>query len=194
MEMMNGFRFSVLDWVVAVLLTVLAVVKTVLLLTVGQSDDLEWFYFGTRIVYDVVLLWALFSIWRMAKWQERKTGAIMAFIVVMVVNYLFGFANQIPALNGMMGTEVYAVVYGIIGFLILVLGIIVAVQLFKDKVRPLGTIMVLYALLPWLSGIVTPLLLMSGTMVVGHLLSLVNTVVVALLFLFRNTPGEEEED
>lgn len=189
---MNKYRFSLLEWCVAAGVVLLGTVNSL-------PDDLlgscaAWFRFVFKLLYEAVILWALFCMYRKARYEDRKHGVIMLFMIVTFLLYLNGLLLRVVPGGAGHPSNLMMLVMGLLGFLLLVVGIVLVVRLFKDRVRPLGTIMVLYVMLPFLFGILAPLLSMMANPVVPILTDLIQAVVVALMFLFRNAEGISLDD
>ena len=83
---------------------------------------------------------------------------------------------------------------GAFGFVMFVAGIVATVRLFLDGVKPLGTIMVLYIVVPLVINIMLPIVMRAYSPVASALVGVLSAVLVALLFLFRNAPGVMDDE
>lgn len=190
------------EWVVAALLLLLGVWSAVQLagkhLGLPVEGTLELLpplgktvYMVFTVVYTVVLLWALGGMYRMAQWQERHAGLMGAFMAVVAADELCNLVQTALVLytdEGVAGLDFFTALFSVLEMLTMLMGIVVTVRLFLDDVRPLGTILVAFVLLP----VVFRLLWTPAWNTVVSLLLM--TVVVALMFLFRRAPGRMDED
>ena len=189
------------EWAVASVLLLSGVGLSVLLL---QTEDCyltmlplgcKVFYMAFCVLYAVVLLWALGGMYRMARWQERGAGLLEAFWIVTAADevcHMVQTALILFTVRGVEGLDVFTVLFSVMEVLTMLLGVVVTVRLFHDAVKPLSTILVAFVVLPLLAGLLLPsveLMSLGGTLAM-----LLMTVLVALLFLFRNAPGEVDEE
>lgn len=183
------------EWAVAAVPLLLAIVRVVLAVTgdtaLDNSTTASRVYFiVASVLYNAVVLWALWCIYRMARWQERKSTVFLVFFIVMLLEAVYSLSQQfIP-----IGVKTATAVMGAFGFVMFVAGIVATVRLFHDGVKPLGTIMVLYIVVPLVINIMLPIVMRAYSPVASALVGVLSAVLVALLFLFRNAPGVMDDE
>ena len=183
------------EWAVAAVPLLLAIVRVVLAVTgdtaLDNSTTASRVYFiVASVLYNAVVLWALWCIYRMARWQERKSTVFLVFFIVMLLEAVYSLSQQfIP-----IGVKTATAVMGAFGFVMFVAGIVATVRLFHDGVKPLGTIMVLYIVVPLVINIMLPIVMRAYSPVASALVGVLSALLVSLMFLFRNAPGVMEEE
>lgn len=184
---MNVKDFKLWEWAVAALVVLLSIVS----LTLAITDSAATLPFSSAagIVTAIVLLWSLWCIRRMALLQDRKASIFLVFFIIYLLFRLFLLLSQ--PLH--VAPNVSIAVQGVFGVALLVCGIVATVQLFHDGVKPLGTIMVLYILLPILLTLLIPFVA-RPTNAIHNGVGLLIAALVALMFLFRNAPGQTDEE
>ena len=182
------------EWAVAAVPLLLALVRVVMALIGDTALDTTTASricsIVSSVLYNAVVLWAIWRIWHIAQWQERKSTIFLIFFIVLLLYAVYSLLQQFLQIGG--GTEV--AVSSAFGFLMFVLGIVATVRLFHDGVKPLGTIMVLYIVVPLAINIMQPIVLRTYSPMAVALVGVLSAVLVALLFLFRNAPGEMDEE
>ena len=189
------------EWALAVLLALAGTTSAVLVSAAGgdlptMTDGAKVFWLAASLLESVVLLWALWDMYRMARWQERKPGLMLAFWIVTFADMVCQLAQSAmmcfagPMASGMVLLPTAAT---IAHSLVLLVALVVTVRLFHDAVRPLCTVLVAYVVLPLAAAILLPVVRVSPAVAqaVGALLT---TLAVALLFLFRMSPGADDEE
>lgn len=184
------------EWVVAAVPLLLAIVRVVLAITDNTSLDTatmaSWvYYIAASVLYNAVLLWAIWCIYRMAWLQGgRETTVFLVFFIMILLNAVYGLLQQFLPI----GLKMVLVVAGVLGFLKFVAGIAATVRLFHDGVKPLGTIMVLYIVVPMAINIMLPIVMRTYNPVASALVGVLSALLVSLMFLFRNAPGEVDDE
>ncbi len=188
------------EWLVAGLLMLTVIVAAVLLLRYGTTLQLlpmgsKVYYMVFCVLYAVVLLWALYGMYRMACWQGRASGLLGAFWFVVAADELCNLVQTALILFtklGVNGLDVFTALFSVMEMLTWLFGIVVVVRLFHDGVKPLSIILVAFVVLPIAVGLLLPPIEMLSA--VSVLSMLVMTAVVALMFLFRKAPGTVDDN
>jgi hypothetical protein len=175
------------EWAVAAVPLLLAIVRVVLAVTgdtaLDNSTTASRVYFiVARVLYDAVVLWAIWCIYRMARWQERKSTVFLVFFIVMLLDAVYSLLQYFLPIEVKTATAVTAA----FGFVMFVVGIVAIVRLFHDGVKPLGTIMVLYIVVPLAINIMLPIVMRAYNPVASALVGVLSALLVSLMFLFRN--------
>lgn len=192
---MKTQKFKSWEWAVAAVPLLLAIVRVVLAVTGNTALDANAtasrvYFIAANVLYNAVVLWALWCIYRMARWQERKSTVFLVFFIVMLLDAVYSLSQQFIPIEVKTATAVTAA----FGFVMFVAGIVATVRLFHDGVKPLGTIMVLYIVVPMIINIMLPIVMRAYNPVVSALVGVLSALLVSLIFLFRNAPGEMEEE
>ena len=183
------------EWAVAAVPLLLAVIRVVLAVVGNNELDTDTtasqvYFAAARVLYDAVVLWAIWCIYRMARWQERKSTVFLVFFIVMLLDAVYSLLQYFLPIEVKTATAVTAV----FGFVMFVVGIVAIVRLFHDGVKPLGTIMVLYIVVPLAINIMLPIVMRAYNPVASALVGVLSALLVSLMFLFRNAPGEMDEE
>ena len=194
MNILNECRVKTLDWCVVAVLMLLSIGSAVLVAAGYGSETTvkaaSVYYEMTSVLQTVILLWAVWCIYRMAKWQERKSAVFLVFFIALLLN---GVCSPLVE-HFVEDSNLQVGVTAAFGLLLFITGIVATVRLFHDGVKPLGTILVLYIVVPMIINISIPLLIKTGIALAYAITGVLSTALVALVFLFRNALGRMEED
>ncbi len=192
---MKTQKFKFWEWAVAAVPLLLAIVRVVLAITGNTALDAaatasRVYFIAANVLYNAVVLWALWCIYRMARWQERKSTVFLVFFIVMLLDAVYSLLQPFIPIEVKTATAVTAA----FGFVMFVAGIVATVRLFHDDVKPLSTIMVLYIVVPMIINIMLPIVMRAYNPVVSALVGVLSALLVSLIFLFRNAPGEMDDE
>lgn len=181
------------EWIVAAVPLLMALAGIVVVAmgnnAPGPASGL-YFTFVTNWLYKAVALWALWCMYRMARWQERKSTVFLVLFIIVLLNGLYTSLQHYCPIDH----KVNVVTMGLFGLLMFVVGTLAAVRLFHDKVKPMGLVMVLWIIVPLAINLLIPIAA-RGNMPMAHAISwMFSALLVSLMFLFRNAPGEMADD
>ena len=186
---MEKYRIKAWEWAVAAMPLLVALFRLCMSDTPEVAVGTAKVYtFVSSLIYSAVELWAIWCIYRMARWQERKSWPFMALFVVALLSAVISLVQIFFPLGG----NAQIALRGAIGLLMLVAGIVATVRLFSDGVKPLGLIMVLWIIVPMVISLVIPAAFRAHMLLAYAVEGILSAVLVSLMFLFRNAPGEVE--
>lgn len=183
------------------------VVYVLLFMTIGKMlfaiYDLwaEWVPVYNKVYmffYALVLFWAVWRLTRGSKVSGLKYGVWMAYFCIMVMAYLLSWTMPlfVKGSDDYIASTITTSVSGVFNIIELILVIIIVVELFKKRIKPLNILMLLMEAVPLVVGITESVLigiLIKYDNADGNIIDvivavswLLSSIVLALLFLHRN--------
>ena len=203
---MENSKHKWYEWLVAYIVVLMAIGKLVFA-TYGLWA--EWVPVYDKVflaLYAVVMIWAVWRLARGSKVSGLKYGVWMAYFCITVIAYLFSWTMPLIV----QGSEDYITstittsISGVFNIVGLILAIIIIVELFKKKIKPLNILMLMTEALPLLIGLVQSIVIgilvryedsdSNVIPVIVAISTLLTSIVLALLFLHRNDLNKTTQD
>ena len=195
---MESSKHKWYEWFVAYVLVFMTIGKLVFAIY-----DLwaEWVPIYNKVymaIYALVMFWAVWRLARGSKMSGLKYGVWMAYFCIVVIAYLLSWTIPffVQDSEDYITSTVTTSVSGVFNIIELILAIIIIVELFKKKIKPINILMLLMEAVPLLVGIIESVLIgilvrydNADSNVIALVVAiswLLSSIVLALLFLHRN--------
>ena len=195
---MENSKHKWFEWLVAYVLVFMSIGKLVFAIY-----DLwaEWVPIYNKVymaLYALVMFWAVWRLTRGSKMSGLKYGVWMAYFCIMVIANLLSWTMPffVHDSEDYITSTVTTSVSGVFNIIELILAIIIIVELFKKKIKPINILMLLTEAVPLLVGIIESVLIgilvrydnadSNVIAIVVAISWLLSSIVLALLFLHRN--------